>query len=203
MRSMTIVLARRHPASLACDFASARGDMHHLVEVLGDSRTYRSGRRADEARHLVKTVARQLRRISRRLYIGPCGHARRHNRLGNYVSVHVRDALDDGGLRTVARELAHISRVLQKVGPWSGASMVVRDSSGESTASRMGEICQSLAAVLATIVLDLTAADLTGIDPNRLTPIHALWSSGTLWHPGVADRIRTSSREVGPGIYLV
>ncbi|WKX06107.1 hypothetical protein [Streptomyces sp. NL15-2K] len=67
----------------------------------------------------------------------------------------------------------------------------------------MGEIGQSLAAVLATVVLDLTAADLTGLEPDRLPGINAIWSSGTVWPSGIADRIRTSSREVGPGIFLV
>ncbi|MEV0638806.1 hypothetical protein AB0I77_28465 [Streptomyces sp. NPDC050619] len=81
--------------------------------------------------------------------------------------------------------------------------MVVRDSSGENTASRMGEIGQSLAAVLATVVLDLTAADLTGLGPGRPPGVNAIWSSGTVWPSGIVDRIRTSSREVGPGVFLV
>lgn len=201
--SMTIVLARRNPGSLACDLASAKAAMYQLERVLRDSRTYRSGKRTDEARRQAKTVARQLRRISRRFYLGPCGPARRHERLGRYVSVHDRDALDDGGLRGVAKELAYLARVLRKIGPWSGASMLVRDTSGESTASRMGEVGRSLAAVLATIVLDLTATDLTCIGPDRLPGVNAIWSSGTVWPPGMADRIRTSSVEVGPGVFLV
>ncbi|WP_210570747.1 hypothetical protein [Streptomyces sp. GESEQ-4] len=201
--SMTIVLARRNPASLACDLASAEAALYQLVDALRDSRTYRSGKRTDQARHQAKTVARQLRHISRRLYTGPCGAARGHKRLGRYVSVHDRNALDDGGLRNVARELAHVARVLRKIGPWSGASMVVRDSSGESTAARMGDIGQSLSAVLATLVLDLTAADLTGLEPDRLPGVNAIWSSGTVWPVGIADRIRTSSREVAPGVFLV
>ena len=201
--SMTIVLARRNPASVACELASAEAALYELVSVLGDSRTYLSGKRTDAARRQAKTVARQLRRISRRLYVGPCGRVRGHNRLGRYVSVHDRDALDDGGLGALARELASISRAVGTLGPWSGASMVVRDSSGGNTASRMGEIGQSLGAALRMITLDLTAADLTGIGDDRLYGVQAIWSSSTVWPSGIADRIRASSREVGPGVFLV
>ncbi|MFI1331234.1 hypothetical protein ACH4U7_14055 [Streptomyces sp. NPDC020845] len=201
--SMSIVLARRNSASLAYDLASAKGAMYQLVDALEDSRTYRNGKRTDKARRQAKRVARQLRRISRRSYTGPCEPARRHKQLGRYVSVHDRDALDDGGLRAVARQLARLARLLRKFEPGSGASMVVRDSSGESTASSMGEIGQSLAIVLTEIVVDLTAADLTGLGPDRLPGVNAIWSSATVWPSGVADRIRTPSVEVGPGVFLV
>jgi hypothetical protein len=201
--SMSIVLARRNPASLACDLASAETAMYQLAGTLGDSRTYRSGKRSDKARRQTKAVARQLRRISRRLYTGSCGPARRHKRLGRYVSVHDRDALDDGDLKAVAKQLARLARVLRKVDPGSGASMVVRDTSGESTSSSLGEVGRSLAVVLYEIVIDLTAADLSGIGPDQLPGVHAIWSSGTVWPSGLADRIRASSEEVGPGVFLV
>ena len=177
--------------------------MDELVSVLGDSRTYISGKRTDAARRQAKTVARQLRRISRRLYAGPCVRVRGHNRLGRYVSVHDRDALDDGGLRALARQLADISRAMRKLGPWSGASMVVRDSSRQKTSSRLGEIGQSLGVVLHMITLDLTAADLTGIRHDGLYRVKAIWSSSTVWPSGIPDWIRATSREVSPGVFLV
>lgn len=199
---MTLVLARRNPASLACGLASADAALGKLVGTLGDARTYRSGKRTDEARHQAKTVARQLRRLSRRVYTGPCGPARRHSRLGRYVSVHDRVTRDDGGLKTVAKEVSHIARALQRLGPWPGASILVRDSSGESTASRMGEIGQSLKAILRMIVLDVTAADLTSIGHLGLYGVRVIWSSSTVWPPGIARGMRASSREVGPGVFL-
>ncbi|MGO4422769.1 hypothetical protein AB4Z54_29710 [Streptomyces sp. MCAF7] len=67
----------------------------------------------------------------------------------------------------------------------------------------MGEIGQSLSVVLAEIVVDLTAADLTGLRPDRLPAVNAIWSSATVWPSGIADRIRTPSVEVGPGVFLV
>ncbi|MFD8383888.1 hypothetical protein ACFV2X_36145 [Streptomyces sp. NPDC059679] len=96
-----------------------------------------------------------------------------------------------------------MARLLRKFEPGSGASMVVRDSSGEGTASSMGEIGHSLSTVLAKIVVDLTAADLTDVGPDRLPSVNAIWSSATVWPSGVADRIRTPSEEVGPGVFLV
>ncbi|GAA0544225.1 hypothetical protein GCM10010390_52900 [Streptomyces mordarskii] len=201
--SMTIVLARRNPASVVCDLASAEAAIYELASVLEDSRTYLNGKRADAARRQAKTVARRLRRISSRLYTGPCERVRGHSQLGRYVSVHDRDVLNDGGLRLLAREVAYVSRALRKLSPWSGASMAVRDSSGENTASRMGEIGQSLGIVFRMVTLDLTAADLTGVGHERLYGVRAIWSSSTVWPSGIADRIRASSREVGPGVFLV
>ncbi|GAA3352845.1 hypothetical protein GCM10017744_003580 [Streptomyces antimycoticus] len=197
------VLARRNPGLLVRDLAAATTDLDQLVSALGDPRTYLSGSRTDAARDQAKIVARQLRRISRRLYVGPCGRVRGHSRLGRFVSVHDRDALDDGGLGALAREVAYISRALRKAGPWSGASMSVRDSSGQNTATHMGEIGQSLQAVLRATVLDLTAADLTGIEPGEVYGISAIWASGTVWPSGMAQRVRALSREVGPGVFRI
>ncbi len=53
------------------------------------------------------------------------------------------------------------------------------------------------------ITLDLTAADLTGVGHEQLYGVKAIWSSSTVWPSDIADRIRASSREVGPGVFLV
>lgn len=95
--STNCVLARRDPAGLAADLASARLDMAAFVGLLDDGRTYLYPKRADAAREQGKALARRLRGISVRLCLGRCARLRGHRRLGRFVSVHAREVLNDGG----------------------------------------------------------------------------------------------------------
>lgn len=203
--SINCVLARRDPAKLALDLASAQADLCELNRALVDTRTYKNEKRNVNARRQAKALARRLSRISRRLYTGSCARIRGHERLGRFVSVHDRDTLDDGGLADIGRSVARLARALSKLRSPEPFAVLVRDGSMSGTASRMSKIGESLQAALFTVVLDLSAADLTGLEPHeagRLSNI--IWASGTVWPPMTAERIRTRSRaELCPGVFLV
>ncbi|MER5210321.1 hypothetical protein ABT063_07000 [Streptomyces sp. NPDC002838] len=202
--SINCVLARRDPARLALDLVSAQADMLELVQAVGDTRTYLNGNRNAQAHRQATATARRLLSISRRLYTGRCARIRGHERLGRFVSAHEREFLDDGGLAVAGRTVAQLGRVLSKHGP-RPASIRVRDSGTSGTATRLSEVGDSLYAALSTVVLDLTAADLSGLPPHEVSLLHnVLWASGTTWPPAGAERIRARSRaEVCPGVFLI
>ncbi|MES4901303.1 MULTISPECIES: hypothetical protein [unclassified Streptomyces] len=203
--SINCVLARRAPATLALDLASAHSDLCELVDAIGDSRTYKNDKRNADARRQAKRLARRLRRISHGLYTGPCTRIRADDRLGRFVSAHDRDTLGDGGLAIAGRTVTRIARTISKLSNPEPFAVLVRDRSMSNTSSRMREVGQSLQIALSTVVLDLSAADLSGLEPHDVLRLHnVIWASGTIWPPAVAEQVRARSHtEVCPGVFLI
>ncbi|MET9222545.1 hypothetical protein ABZX65_27830 [Streptomyces sp. NPDC003300] len=201
--SVNCVLARRDPAGLAVELAAARRDMTEFTLALDDSRTYLSPKRANVVRHQGKALARSLRRISARLCRGGCARLRAHPRLGRYVSVHERDVLDDGGVLAVRRGVLELTRALATLRSREPFYVRVRDREMSSTRSRMSAYGASLGTLLDTVVLDLTAADLSGLNAHAVSGLRALWSPSTVWSPAAAKKARATSREIGPGVFLL
>lgn len=71
-----------------------------------------------------------------------------------------------------------------------------------STRSRMAAYGRALDGLLDTVVLDLTAADLSGLEPRVVPALHALWSADTVWPTeAVKAAARARSRQIRPGVH--
>lgn len=202
--SVNCVLARRNPVAVLHDLASARRELAQVTEAVGERLTYYNSDRADDLRRRTKTLARQLDRIGSMLYVGSCRRARQHESFGQFVSVHARDTLGDGGLAVLAKEMAFLARALRKLRTHEPFYVRVRDRDMSTTSATMGEFGLYLWEAFDTIALDISALNLSGVTPldvNVLT--NAIWSPRTRWPPGLDKQVYARSDALSPGAYLV
>ncbi|RCG25407.1 hypothetical protein DQ384_31585 [Sphaerisporangium album] len=71
---------------------------------------------------------------------------------------------------------------------------------GEVTGDLIGDLIADLVQDLETIDVDASGLDLRHLDLQEVDALAGvLWTTDTVWPPGIAGRVRARSREIMPG----